>query len=204
MTRQNHTEWLLKNNNIPERFDPLADHRDLWRGYGMWGIVDLVWTKALANFVGGRKCLEIMAGRGWLSKALRHHGVDVIATGKLSNSYDQLLARGTVTEVEELDAVAAVAKYGRDVDVLVVSWPVADLTMYRALQYWGYDKPIIFVGEWYSDQILTLSGCASDEFFFAVRRDDSIAFPYPNGNQGIDTAVVCYRRKEDPLVFKPY
>ena len=47
---------------------------------GMWAIVDKHWTKELAKWIGNRKCLEVMAGAGWLAKALDFYKVDIIAT----------------------------------------------------------------------------------------------------------------------------
>lgn len=38
---------------------------------GMWAIVFHEWVKELAKWIGNRQCLEIMAGAGWLAKALK-------------------------------------------------------------------------------------------------------------------------------------
>ena len=37
---------------------------------GMWAIVDKTWTARLAAWIAGRRVLEVMAGAGWLAKAL--------------------------------------------------------------------------------------------------------------------------------------
>ena len=34
---------------------------------GMWALVDLQWTKHLADWIGKRKVLEVMAGRRWFA-----------------------------------------------------------------------------------------------------------------------------------------
>jgi hypothetical protein len=123
--------------------------------FGMWAIVDKVWTKALAHWIGNRKVLEIMSGAGWLAKALKEYGVNIVATDNFSWQ-----ARDTVVyPVEDLEAAEAVKKY-IDADVLLVSWPsYKSRTIAGACNVWGCERPIIYIGE-------LQGGCtASDSFF---------------------------------------
>jgi hypothetical protein len=117
---------------------------------GLWIVIDKKWTKKLAQYINGRKCLEIMAGGGWLTKALLEHGVDIVATDNFSWAKEKLPHKTMkpVIEIEKLDAIEAVNKY-RDRDVLVVSWPHSsfDNVLCEACQLWGREKEIVYIGE---------------------------------------------------------
>ena len=63
--------------------DSLSDRTPGRQDYiqqGMFAFVSWKWVEPLAKWIGNRRCLEIMAGRGWWSHGLRQKGVDVIAT----------------------------------------------------------------------------------------------------------------------------
>jgi len=114
---------------------------------GMWAIVDQVWTRELADWIGQRRVLEIMAGRGWLAKALAACGVRVIATdnGEWDGSHAQAVP---VFAVRPFAALEAVKTFGNEVEVLLVSWPpCGDEAICRAAEAWGGDRPIIYIGE---------------------------------------------------------
>jgi 2-polyprenyl-3-methyl-5-hydroxy-6-metoxy-1,4-benzoquinol methylase len=98
---EDNTEFIdaIKNGNIPPEPPDIYDYDDnfnsedsmemfrlksLCNNYGMWAIVEQKWTKKLANWIGNRKCLEVMAGVGWLAKALSEHGVNIVATDDFS------------------------------------------------------------------------------------------------------------------------
>src|SRR5690606_33976279 len=85
--------------------------------HGMFASVDAAWSKELAARLTGMRVLEVMAGRGWLAKAMREHGVTWVATD------DHSWWQSSVAEVEKLDAVEAVKTYRDQVDVLAISWP---------------------------------------------------------------------------------
>ena len=138
---------------------------------GMFAIVEQVWTKALADWLGPRTVLEVMAGAGWLAKSLSGHGINVVATDDGSwhnpspDGNHHLIDMTPIFPVERLDAREAVRKYaGRD--VLVVSWPpYQDETIVEVCNLWGVEKPIVYIGE---DE----GGCtACDAFFARFRRD---------------------------------
>lgn len=142
---------------------------------GMFAYVTWRWINPLAEWIGDKKCLEIMAGRGWISLALKARGVDVIATDDFSwPEFDQRLPKGVtgtgigtwldvVTNVEKIDAVAAIEKYGANVDFVIMSWPpLGDTIAAGCMQTLGRVNPkarVIYIGE-------RCGGCTADDTFF--------------------------------------
>lgn len=127
------------------------------RKHGMWAMVDSFWTRELADWIGERSCVEVMAGAGWLAKALCEHGVNLVAT-----DLDVKAKWGTrpaVHPVQPLDALAALARYP-ETEVLLVSWPPYSVSVIESVaEAWGPDRPIIYIGE-------ELGGCTATENFF--------------------------------------
>lgn len=111
--------------------------------FNCWTVIDQVWTKELADWIGDRKVLEIMAGYGWLAKALQGHSVDILATEMFVHP-DYVEG---FTNIIQMDAVSAVRKHGGDADILLVSWPQVDSDLSEALEGWDSNKPIIYIGE---------------------------------------------------------
>jgi hypothetical protein len=143
---------------------------------GLWIVIDKIWTKRLAKWIGNRKCLEVMAGAGWLAKALSEHGVEIIATDNFSWDGQQHGDLVTVFDVEKIDAVDAVAKHSAD--ILIVSWPpYDDQTICNVCDLWnvcevmGEEKPVIYIGEGWG------GCCAPDLFWEHYEYDDSLNFP---------------------------
>jgi len=129
--------------------------KDKLRQLGMFAVVDQYWTRQLADWIGTRKCLEIMAGWGWLSKALSEHGVDIIATDDYSwNNYETIKQ---VHPIEKLEACAAIQEHP-NAEVLLCSWPYMDNDFTTACKAWGSQRPIIYIGEGYG-------GCTADDEF---------------------------------------
>ena len=126
------------------------------RDFGMFAIVDQLWTTELANWIKSRKCLEVMAGAGWLSKALQDNKINIIPTD--NGSWDKIVERQIIS-IEKLSGLDAVKKYS-DCDILIVSWPNYDREeICEICQKWGPTKPIIYIGE-------SMYGCtACDKFF---------------------------------------
>ena len=86
-----------------------------------WASLSYEFVVALAEFIGERKALELGAGKGYLTAALRAGGVDIIGV-------DILQARGEYgyyfyDEVVDMDAVEAVERYPSD--ALILAWPSA-------------------------------------------------------------------------------
>lgn len=154
-----------KNKIIPNNIDseilccyPLRDYFISAQGFAL---VTNAWIKPLADIIGSSKCLEVMAGKGTISYALQQHGVDIKATDNYSwegsFNFDDLF-----TDVENIDAVEAIKKYGKDVEYVIMSWPYMDKTCYEVVKKLYEVNPhskLIYIGE--SD-----GGCtACDEFF---------------------------------------
>lgn len=127
---------------------------------GMFAFVAKEWTTKLAAWIGERKCLEVMSGAGWLAKALREEGVDIIATDNMS--WAQKKGWDLVTDIEELDCVKAVTKYGKDIDILIISWPYMDNNAYKTIKRLHTINPdalIVYIGE-------GMRGCTASDAFF--------------------------------------
>jgi 2-polyprenyl-3-methyl-5-hydroxy-6-metoxy-1,4-benzoquinol methylase len=132
-----------------------------------FSLLALDWIIPLSKWIGERKCLEVMAGTGSLSYALKEQGVNIIATDNFSwdgqNNWNE--TNNYWTEIENIDAVEATRKYGKDVDIIIMSWAYMDDTAYRILQAMREVNPdciMIFIGE-------SCGGCtASDEFFESI------------------------------------
>jgi hypothetical protein len=126
---------------------------------GMWAIVDKTWTRGLARWIGNRKCLEVMAGAGWLANALNYHGVDIIATDNFSWNEKAHKKMKLVYSVEELGGIESVQKYS-DRDILIISWPPYESNEIISIcDEWGYEKPIVHIGE-------GMCGCNAPDAFW--------------------------------------
>jgi hypothetical protein len=154
--------------------DPWAA-RDIVIKYGMWAIVDMQWTRRLSGWIGSRSCLEIMAGAGWLARALSDHGVRIIATDNQSWN-EQHANMKHVYPVGQLSAINAVTKYSATADILIVSWPPYEgMDICRACAAWGSERPIAYIGE-------GVGGCnAPNEFFHLFEIEERINIPQWDG-----------------------
>jgi len=139
------------------------DDETLWKikseckeEYMMWAIVTREWTERLADWIGDRKCLEIMAGSGWLSKALSEFGVDIIATDDFSWGFHKK-HRKYVFPIEKMNATLAI-RLNTDREILIVSWPYMDRAIEYACREWGNERPIVYIGEDYG-------GCTATDYF---------------------------------------
>jgi len=132
-----------------------------------FSLVSFDWIIPLSKWIGSRKCLEVMSGTGSLSFALKQQGTDIMATDDFSwtgqNNWNQ--NKNYWTNIENIDAVKAVEKYGKEVNVIIMSWPYMDDIAYKVLLKMREVNPfciMIFIGEGYG-------GCtASDEFFDSI------------------------------------
>ena len=121
--------------------------RDEITSRGMWALIDKIWTKDLAEWIGDRKTLEIMAGHGWLAKALEEHGVDIIATDNFEWRGFRHSKGKPFDLVKNMGGLDAVKKYTR-AEVLIVSWPpYENEEICNICEKWGPDRPIIYIGE---------------------------------------------------------
>jgi hypothetical protein len=144
-----------------------------------YALISLDWIKPLAHWIGERKCLEIMAGTGALSFALKQEGIDIIATDNFSWKYWHE-NNSLWTNVENLDAITAIEKYGKNINIIICSWAYMDDTLYKALLKMREINPfcqMIYIGE-------GIGGCTADDDFF-----DNIQ---PINNDAFENAVKDY------------
>jgi hypothetical protein len=135
---------------------------------GMFAFVSWKWVNPLVEWIGERKCLEVMAGRGILALALKRKGIQMIATDDFSwaNKVEGDTFKkwaDSLTDVEEMDAVDAAEAYGKDIDILIMSWAYMDDTAYRVIKKLYEVNPlalVVCIGE-------SCGGCTADNQFFA-------------------------------------
>jgi len=151
---------------------------------------------ALAERLRGKSVLEVFAGNGTLAAELTRRGVDVVATTLFSGHDGH--ERGLRFPVVERDARAAVREFGRERDVLLMSWPTTTEAAAAAALEWGDERPIVFIGEVTRPELglAGLGGCASDFFFEIAELQDEIA-GY-RGRGALDRAVV-YRTNPESV-----
>lgn len=144
--------------------------REATETHWMWAIVDQVWTKMLAEWIGDRTVLEIMAGRGWLAKALLKYNVAILPTDNYEwRKHPSQPIHETVTGVDVLEINAKEAVECSDEDILLCSWPpYDDNTFTQVCRLWGEERPIVYIGE-------GEGGCnADDEFFRHFIEEDNV------------------------------
>jgi hypothetical protein len=123
---------------------------------GMWAIVFHEWVKELAKWIGNRQCLEIMAGAGWLAKALKQYDINIIATDNFS--WPKKPHAKPVFPISNYEASEAIQTI--NADILIVSWPpLGSDAIVKACEVWGSEKPIIYIGE-------NQGGCNATDAFF--------------------------------------
>lgn len=161
--------------NIPDEMPKFADRfsierysaREKYIKDGMFGFVSWKWVNPFVEWIGERKCLEVMAGRGILSHALRQNGIDVISTDDFSwatNNSNEMFDdwKKPYTEVLDMDAVDSVERYGKEIDILIMSWAYMDDTAYRVIEKLyevNHSAVIVSIGE-------GCGGCTADDSFF--------------------------------------
>jgi hypothetical protein len=116
--------------------------------------VNWKWVNPLADWIGSRRCLEVMLGLGLLTYALQQKGVKIIATddyswfNKGNREWDD-----TYTVVKKIDAIKAIEKYGDQIDILILSWPdFRNDISYKVLKKLHEINPnaqMIYIGERY-------------------------------------------------------
>lgn len=142
--------------------------RDTCISHGMWAIVEKLWVRELSKWIGNRSCLEVMAGAGWLSKALSEENIDIDATDNYLWQKDV----NRVFTVKNRSALEAVKDSQHD--ILIISWPPYEShDIIDVCKAWGASRPIVYIGE-------GRGGCnAPDEFFESFDRV-SVSIELPN------------------------
>jgi len=128
-------------------------------------LISKSWIKPLAEWIGDRKVLEVMSGCGSLSYALLLEKVIITATDNCSWKGDGTFFDGNRRlwiKPKKLDAVEAVKKYGKDIDIIIMSWPYMDDNAYKVLLEMRKQNPnclMIYIGE-------SEGGCTANDKFF--------------------------------------
>ncbi|WP_125604508.1 hypothetical protein [Lapidilactobacillus bayanensis] len=90
--------------------------------FGQWTLISqqalTIWTKYWPQ----KSYLEVMAGNGVLARGLVAHGQTVIATDSFAWQAENKTGRELHYPVQDADALTAIAKYGRQVDAVLLSW----------------------------------------------------------------------------------
>ncbi|MFL1695985.1 hypothetical protein ACJQWY_04120 [Weissella kandleri] len=132
----------------------LHNFRDcLINNYQMYGYVSTPWLRALQVYLGQRPTLELMAGRGYLTAGLRvltpnvkHQAVDNLSWQRQPDVH----IMPAVTEVEDADALQALAIYAQHSEVLLMSWAPDNATLDVEILKWvraHYEGEFLVIGE---------------------------------------------------------
>lgn len=128
-----------------------------------FALITKEFIKSLSDYIGDNKCLEIMAGKGAISKGLKDNGIDVIATDNYSWNERLDIANDSWTDIENIDCLDAIKKYGKNVSYVICSWiPYNSSIGYEALKLMNEINPdckMIVIGE-------GKGGCTADDLFF--------------------------------------
>lgn len=125
-------------------------------------VIDQSLAKSLAEYIGDRKVLEIMAGTGCLAKALSDQGITIHPTDIFEDTYCFHGYQNMFMDVEQMDCIEAIEKYAKEYDILLCSWPRSESPIVEALQTMRRVNPnmvMLYIGEDYG------GCCAPDEFF---------------------------------------
>lgn len=177
----------------------VADLRWAYMTKAGFSIITKPLADSLADYLKGKKCLEIMAGNGVLSKALQDRDIDIIATDNKS-WYESSAYEDVWTEVENLEAGDAIRKY-KNVDYILVSWMPIDVPskrIVRMIRKYNPNVKIIVIGE-------EQGGCTSNDAWFDRVKD---CFDIDFSDCGVNSHMVSWNGVHDDIdiykVTKPW
>lgn len=140
--------------------DSRVNYRNTYIKYFGYTQITKLFAYNLAQFIGDKKCLEIMAGKGCLSYALKQYDIDIIPTDNYNWDCQRL---NQWLDVEELNCLDAIEKYGKDVDYIIIGWtPYGDPIIeevFNKIKEVNPDLEIIFIGE-------DVGGCTGTDDMF--------------------------------------
>lgn len=148
LTEKEITSYMESNVNLDEvEFQAMSAHLEkfdhdlgefrtyLQTRFGYWATITQDFTAAIKTNFPNQSFLELMAGNGYLSKGLRDIGVETYCTDDLSWAKYNQTGNLALTEIESLDALSALEKYGNQVDNVIVAWsPDREDIDYKVLQ----------------------------------------------------------------------
>lgn len=141
-----------------EDIDFLLRHlRDALIAYfSMYGFVSSDFVRDLSAYTDGQPVLELMAGHGYISAGLKAiaPAQKIIATDNEDwRTQPDPTSAKPVTDVENMDAIAALDMYGENVSTVIMSWaPDTTDADWQVLQYirdnqYRFDFDFIVIGE---------------------------------------------------------
>lgn len=139
---------LLDCPNLLELDDRLGDFRQtVIENFGIWHIFTSAWADDLALHLAGRRTLQVMAGNAVLAASL----ADVRVTDSFDWAGQDITRPMPWTDVENIDAVAAVEKYAGETDAVIMEWAPdtddADWRVLQTLRDMKWDGEFIVIGE---------------------------------------------------------
>lgn len=160
-------EKMIENKELSDNYPSFmieSTHPDIYSlrrkliKYMGFVLISKDWVKDLSQWIGKRKCLELMAGTGSLTYSLKMEGINIRGTDNYSwkrdtNGQDRSLWNENQmwTCLENLDAEESLEKYGRDVEIVIMSWPpYNDEIAVRVLRKMRQVNPsclMIYIGE---------------------------------------------------------
>ncbi|KRK64747.1 hypothetical protein FC72_GL001989 [Companilactobacillus tucceti DSM 20183] len=90
--------------------------------FGYWATITSDLMKTWSDLYPDKKYLELMAGNGYISRGFKDNGISSICTDDLSWAKQSQTGLSTLVNVENLDALAALKKYSRSVDAVILAW----------------------------------------------------------------------------------
>ncbi|MCT0014101.1 SAM-dependent methyltransferase [Weissella confusa] len=124
--------------------------------FSMYGFVSSDFVRDLSAYTDGQPVLELMAGHGYISAGLKAiaPAQNIIATDNEDwRTQPDPTSAKPVTDVENLDAIAALDMYGENVSTVIMSWaPDTTDADWQVLQYirdnqYRFDFDFIVIGE---------------------------------------------------------
>lgn len=124
--------------------------------FSMYGFVSSDFVRDLSAYTDGQPVLELMAGHGYISAGLKAIAPEqkIIATDNEDwRTQPDPTSAKPVTDVENMDAIAALDMYGENVSTVIMSWaPDTTAADWQVLQYirdnqYRFDFDFIVIGE---------------------------------------------------------
>lgn len=124
--------------------------------FSMYGFISSDFVRDLSAYTDGQPVLELMAGHGYISAGLKAiaPAQKIIATDNEDwRTQPDPTSAKPVTDVENMDAIAALDMYGENVSTVIMSWaPDTTDADWQVLQYirdnqYRFDFDFIVIGE---------------------------------------------------------
>ena len=142
-----------------EPFFNVFEERQVYVRLSGYVVVTKQLCRALAGYIGEARVLEVMSGKGVLAKGLREEGVNIKPTDDYSWGMSQA---AWIDDIEKIDAIAAIQKYAKDMDFLIIGWPPMGNyidEIIEATKRCNKNIKIIYIGE-------GAGGCTGDGNFW--------------------------------------